>query len=138
MDTEDDDNVSWSPLRKRARLLNSLLLRGAGAHAFPYPKTRNYFRPARSRNVRDKLHEHMPYDVTENGRMHLFSFPGHVTTARAADIYYALPYTYIHGCTYASIAQLCGIHPARDACGLRWISRLYRTTCLTSRHFNLC
>lgn len=37
-------------------------------------------------NVRDKLHEHMPYGVTENGRAHLFSFSGHVTTASSRHI----------------------------------------------------
>lgn len=74
----------------------------------------------RPRNVRDKLHEHMPYDVTENGRMHLFSFPGHVTTASGTDIHYALPYTYIYTCMHACVrtcacahtrAALCDIHP---------------------------
>lgn len=37
-------------------------------------------------NVRDKLHEHMPCGVTENGRAHLFSFSGHVTTASSRHI----------------------------------------------------
>lgn len=96
----------------------------------------------RSRNVRDKLHEHMPYDVTENGRVHLFSFPGHVTTS-GTDIHYALPYTYIHtyihACMRARILALrYAIFIPAHGRDLRWISRVCRTTRLTSRPFNLC
>lgn len=44
-------------------------------------------------NVRDKLHERMPCGVTENGRKHLFSFSGHVTTASGRHILYATLYS---------------------------------------------
>lgn len=68
------------------------------------------------------------YDVTENGRtrMHLFSFPGHVTyrASGGTDIHYAPPYTYMRACTCiyvhaCELCALCDIHP-----DLGWIIRV--------------
>lgn len=104
---DDDDNDV------PRRLLNSLRARARARALFLIPRRGITF--DRTRNVRDKLHEHMPYDVTENGRVHLFSFSGHVTTASARHILCATLYihTYTHVC----------IHALDVRCAMRYSSR---------------
>lgn len=76
-------------------------------------------------NVRDKLHERMPCGVTENGREHLFSFSGHVTTASGRNILYVTLY---------SLPRASSRSRSRPTT----IFHIHRTTCLMSRRFNLC